>query len=142
MKNRERCLIQTVKENEIGYAKRELDQAKLARKIYGMVGHPSIKDYKWMAQEGALLNCPVTHKDIDVAEKVYGKDIAALKGKTVRTKPLVVKTNIIEVPRNILKLHKDVVLEADLYYVNGLCFIGSISHKILLNISNHGSTCY
>ena len=83
MKNRERCLIQTVKENEIGYAKRELDQAKLARKLYGMVGHPSIKDYKWMAQEGALLNCPVTPKDIGVAEKVYGKDIAALKGKTV-----------------------------------------------------------
>ena len=85
-----------------------------------MVGHSSIKDYKWMAQEGALLNFPVTPKDINVAKKVYGKDIAALKGKTVQTKPLVVKTNIIEVPRNILKLHKDVVLEADLYYVNGL----------------------
>ena len=28
MMNRERCLVQTVKENEIGYTKRELEEAK------------------------------------------------------------------------------------------------------------------
>ena len=100
--NIDRCLIQTIKENEIGHTKRELDQAKVAEKTYGMVGHPSIKDYKWMVQEGTLLNCPVVVKDINIYQDVYGKSIAALKGKTTRSKPVVVKTNLVDVPRNLM----------------------------------------
>jgi hypothetical protein len=36
-------------------------------------------------------NCPITIEDIKIAEDIYGPDIAVLKRKTVRKKPIQVK---------------------------------------------------
>jgi hypothetical protein len=36
----------------------------------------------------AIKNNPVTTKDIEIAEKIFGPDISSLKGKTTRQKPI------------------------------------------------------
>lgn len=77
-------MVNTVEENEAGFTARQIEQAKRAKKLYGIVGYPSIKDFKAMIQGNLIMNCPVTIEDINIAEKVYGKSIAVIKGKTVR----------------------------------------------------------
>ena len=57
-------MVQTVTENEKGYSKRQLTDAKTARDLYSKVGYPSIKDFANMVKENMIMNCPVTIEDV------------------------------------------------------------------------------
>ena len=78
--------IHTVSENKMGFTKRQLKAAELARTLYSNLGYPSMKDFKWVIQSNQIKDCPITVDDIVTAHKIWGKDIAALKGKTTRSK--------------------------------------------------------
>jgi hypothetical protein len=65
---------------------------------------------KWAIQLNLIKDCPVTVKDMGTTIKVWGPSIAMLKGKTVRTTPPVVRQDVIEIPKEIRELHKDVTL--------------------------------
>ncbi len=45
-----------------------------------------------------------------------------LKGNTVRTTPPVVRQDVIEIPKEIWELHKDVTLAIDIFFVNKIPF--------------------
>jgi hypothetical protein len=45
-----------------------------------------MKDFKRVIQINHIKDCPVSVHDIDAARKIWGKNIAALKGKTTRSK--------------------------------------------------------
>ena len=79
-RNSEITLVQTVKENEEGYSQCQIQDAKKARDLYAKVGYPSARDFHQMISQNLILNCPVTVVDVARAEKIYGKDIHALKG--------------------------------------------------------------
>jgi hypothetical protein len=51
---------------------------------------------------------PVTIQDIDVALKIWGKNIAALKGKNNWSKTNPEARDYVNVPKELLKLHKEV----------------------------------
>eukprot|EP00957_Ditylum_brightwellii_P073476 5583480-Ditylum_brightwellii.AAC.1 len=59
-------------------------------------------------------NCPVTVDDIKNAQAIFGKDVGALKGKTVKTTPVPVVTNYIQVLLDLYRLHHLVTLCADI----------------------------
>ena len=67
---------------------------------------------------GAIKNCEVKPKDFENAIAIWGKNVAELKGKTVRKKPAPVVSDIMKVPRDLLKLEKDVSLALDIFFVN------------------------
>jgi hypothetical protein len=48
-------------------------------------------------------------KDIDVASKLWGKNIAVLKGKTAISKSTLVARDYVNVPTELSQLHKKVV---------------------------------
>ena len=50
------------------------------------MSYPSWRDYKWMVQSNQIKDCPVTVQDIENASTIWGKNVAALKGKTTRKK--------------------------------------------------------
>ena len=77
-------LVETVEENKLGMTKKQIVGANAARCLYSMVGQPSIKDFKGMITSNMLRNFPITTEDVDNAEKLYGPDVGALKGKTVQ----------------------------------------------------------
>jgi hypothetical protein len=64
----------------------------------------------------------MTIQDIDVATKIWGKNIAALKGKTTRSKMHPVARDYVKVPKELLKLHKEVFLTTDIFFVNNIPF--------------------
>jgi hypothetical protein len=89
--------IQTVCGNYEGYTKREVTQAKEARRAQAMMGNPSEKDYKGMVSNNLIENCPITSKDISNARTIFGPDLASIQGKTVRRAPEPVVTDYVAV---------------------------------------------
>ena len=64
--------------------------------------YPHIKDLKNIIAINEVKNCPITIRDINIAEKIYGKDIASLKGKLKQQKLLPVVSEAIEIPRELI----------------------------------------
>jgi hypothetical protein len=67
----------------------------------------------------------MTIQYIDVAKKILGKNIAALKGKTTRIKTHPVARDYVKVPKELLKLHKEffsdnlyLLLEQDSFFLD------------------------
>jgi hypothetical protein len=65
-----------------------------------------MKDFKWVIQSNQIKDFPVTVQDIYGARKIWGKNIAALKGKTIRSKSIPVARDYVKVPMELMKLHK------------------------------------
>ena len=63
-----------------------------------------------MIHSNKIKNCPVTVEDVATASKIWGKNVDALKGKTTRSKPEVVIRDLVRVPKELMKLHKDIYL--------------------------------
>jgi hypothetical protein len=75
--------------------------------------------------------------DIDVARTIWGKNIAALKGKTTRSKPIPVARDYAKVPMELMKLNKEVLLTTYIFFVNKIPFFLTLSHKICFTAVNH-----
>jgi hypothetical protein len=100
-----------------------------------------MKDFKWVIQSNQIKDCPVTVQDIDVAQKIWGKNIAALKGKTTRSKSIPVARDYVKVPMEPMKLHKEVFLTTDILFVNKIPFFLTLSRKISFIAVNHLADC-
>jgi hypothetical protein len=88
-------------------------------------------------QSNQIKYFPVTVQDIDVAPKIWGKSIAALKGKTTRSKSIPVARDYGKVPMEIMKLHREVFLTKDIFFVNKIPFFLTLSRKICFTAVNH-----
>ena len=132
-----KTFVHTVAENMANYTKRQVKSAQAARTLYRALGYPSLKDFRLALMTNLIKDCPVTVQDVDVAHAIWGKDIAALKGKTTRRKPIPVADSVMNVPRELKKLHKNVTLAVDLFFVNGIAFFISHSRKICFTASTH-----
>jgi hypothetical protein len=105
--------------------------------LYKTLSYPSIKDFKWVIQSNQIKDFPVTVQDIDVARKIWGNNIAALKGKTTRSKSIPVARDYVKVPMELMKLHKEVFLTTDIFFVNKIPFFLTLSRKICFTAVNH-----
>ena len=77
----------TVAKNALKYMKREVQQAKLARKISRILGYPSDADLAKIAGGGgAVTDVPIYAQDISRAEDINGPDKAVLQGKMRQSK--------------------------------------------------------
>ena len=135
--NADFAFINTVAENKEGFTKREIKNAELARNPHATLICPSVKDFEWAIQSNQIKNCPVPTQDADDAQKTWGKDIDALKGKATRRKPDTVARDNVKVPVETLKLHKEAFLAADLFFVNKMPFFLTLSRKTCFAAVNH-----
>ena len=62
----------------------------------------------------------MTFQDIDIAHAIWGKNIAALKGNTTGKKQIHMAGEIVKIPKEHMKLHKEVFMIADIFFVNGI----------------------
>jgi hypothetical protein len=76
------AMISTTNENEANYTTREIKGAQKARQLMRRMYYPADSTLIRTLTKGAMLECPVTGKDVVTATEVYGKDVASLKGKT------------------------------------------------------------
>jgi hypothetical protein len=92
---------------------------ELARTLYKTLSYPSMKDFKWVIRY------------IDVAMKIWGKNIAELKGKTTQIKTHPVTRDYVKVPKELLKLHKGVFLKTEIFFVKNIPFFLTLSRVVI-----------
>jgi hypothetical protein len=137
MKEHHMTFVNNVSVNKTGFTKQQIKCAEIARNLYKTLSYLSMKDFKWLIRRNKIKDCPVTIQDIDVATKIWGKNIAALKGKTTRSKTHPVAREYVKVPKELLKLYKEVFLTADIFFVNKIPFFLTLSRKICFTAVNH-----
>jgi hypothetical protein len=79
--------LDSVEENWLSFTNRQFDRAKRARQLYHTLGSTSIKDFKGIIRMNCIIDNPVTAKDIEIAETIFGPDIGVLKGKSTHHRP-------------------------------------------------------
>jgi hypothetical protein len=136
-------LISTVAENRKGYTLRQFERSKEARKLYHIVGTPAMNNFKPLLQMNVIQNFPVTVEDVNISESIFGPDMSSLKGKSTRRKPKPVRSDLIEIPKEIITMHHDIDLYMDAMDVNECGMLTAIDRTIKfqslvpMNIKQH-----
>jgi hypothetical protein len=123
-------LVSTVAKNRHGYRQRQFEHAKEARRLYHIIGTPTMTNFKSLLRMNVIQNCPVTVEDVNISEKIFGPDISSLKGKSMRRKPKPVRQDLIEIPKEIITKHHDIDLCMDAMYVNECGMLTAIDRTI------------
>ena len=127
--------VQTVHGNIEGFTRRQTERAMKARELYHSLHHPGVGNFKFMIRTGSIRGCPVTMEDVRNAELIFGKDLAALKGKTVRKRPPPYIGNVFTVPKQLRKPNKYLPATMDVFTVNGVRFLAFSDTKIHMRMS-------
>jgi hypothetical protein len=125
-------MINTVAENKANYTNRAYARAVLARNIQKRIGRPTSKEFAKILKLNLIPDCPVTRDDIMIAEKIFGPDIGSLKGKTVHQNTEHVEVAHTPVPSPIMSQYHDVIIGADIMFVNKIPFFVTILRYIKL----------
>jgi hypothetical protein len=92
---------------------------------------PSDYDLANAVEHNVIGNNPITRSDVQIAKQIFGPDVPAMKGKTVKRKSKMPREDkISDLPCNIIKEYSNVHLPIDLMHVNGIKFLISYSKHI------------
>jgi hypothetical protein len=130
-------LGKTLEENMKFLSPRQQKRAYRARELYDAMGTPTVDDLKSMIRLNLIRNNIVTTADVNLAVKAFGPDVGDIKGKTTRSRPKPVTSNVIELPDELLEVQKDVTLSMDGMTVNSLKFLTTISHEIFYRTAQY-----
>ena len=72
-------IINDVSVNKQLISKRQINTAEQAKTLYSKLGYSSVKYFRWIVQIQKIVDCPVVVQDIDIAHKIWVKNIEALK---------------------------------------------------------------
>ena len=123
--------LNTVEDNKRQYTRREIEGADKARDLYRKIGRPSEKEFNDILQNNLIRNCPITSDDAKRALRIYGPDIATLKGKTVKKQNTGIPNyQAVQIPAPIIAQYTDVRLFIDIFWVNGSPYFHTISEWI------------
>jgi hypothetical protein len=120
--------MSSLEESKQLFTVNQFERARRARELCHAIGTPSLNDFKSIIRMNIIGNNPVTTEDINIAEQIFGSDIGALKGKTVRRTPRQVIDDSIEIPNELIQSQQNVKL--CIMYVNGMQFLTTISKNI------------
>ena len=109
---------------------RQMERAKVARKLYHIVGSPTLEAFKAMLKSNIIKNCLVTAADMDIAERIYGPAISTLKGKTTRKTPKPVVADEEMILSELLMKHRQIELCMDTMFVNNQPFLTNIDKSV------------
>ena len=125
----EHCFLSTVEQNKSNFRRREVKGADLARELSRKLLHPASTKMHTILSKNQLLNCPVTLADAKRADHIYGPSIPSLRGRTTRVRPTHKQAHIpVNIPQAMYAEYKDVTLNIDFFYVNGIAVLHTISN--------------
>ena len=79
----------------------------------------------------------MTVKEIDVAHNIWIKSVPDLKVNTTRKKNIFVVGDLGQLPEELVKLHKNIHMTADMFFVNSIPFFLTLSRNIYFTAVNH-----
>jgi hypothetical protein len=77
-------MINTIEVIKRNFTKREIEDANQARRLFNIMGRPSVIIFENIIRKGKFVNNTVTMQDYKNALQIYGPELGVLKGKTTR----------------------------------------------------------
>ena len=116
-------------------------RADRAQALLYVMAAPTYLDLQHLIRASLIQDNPVTEHNVKITQQIYRPEMPVLKGKSTRSKPASVHTtDYIQVPKKLLKVHKDVHLYMDIMHANGIPFLisilGSLMFRYLVCIKN------
>ena len=74
-------------------------------------------NFKGFVEMGGVQNCSIRIEDINIAQNIFGPDMATLKGKSTCKKTKPVLEDWIELPQEILEKHSRIELCTSMVWV-------------------------
>jgi hypothetical protein len=132
--------LQTVHDNMKLFSKRQIAGAVKARELYEKLIFPSTSDFRAIVSAGGVPGSDVTINDVKAAEVIWGWSVLKMKGNTVQRNGKQVMQSTVKVPTELIKLHQDVELAIDCFFVNKHVFFTTFSTKICFTTITHLSS--
>ncbi len=129
--------IQTVHDNMKLFSKQQVAGAVKARELYEKLIFPSTSDFRAIVSAGGVPGLDVMIDDVKAVEIIWGRSVLKLKGNTVRRNGKRQAQSIVKVPTELIKLHQDVELAIDCFFVNNHVFFTTLSTKISFTMITH-----
>jgi hypothetical protein len=120
-------MLNTLNENKSFFTNRQVKRAQDVRNLARALGCPSNADLKKVIRLNMIKDCPVVEEDVILSKKIFGKDVAVLKGKTTRTKPKPVTHDTIAIPMALKMVQKEVMLCINTFFINKMPFLHTSS---------------
>ena len=125
--------VETVRGNMEGFTAEQVRRAQGARDAMAMMAHPSASRMRQLVSTTDLITgIPFNTTDLTNGDAIFGPDRGAIRGKTVRKRQGKVRPEFVQIPPQLYERLRDVVLTADVMFVNGLPFFVSRSRAIKL----------
>jgi hypothetical protein len=89
-----------------------------------------VRAFTKIADSQLLANCPIGSTGIAAAEQIFGPNLGALKGKTIKRSSILVSSCIDGVPHNLLQRFQQVILAINIMFVNKIPFLITASRGL------------
>ena len=122
--------MSTLEENMKYLSPRHRNVTNKTCEIYEWIGTPMMDDLKEIIWTNIIKNNKVTKNYVNLAPKAYVANGREIKGKTTRSRPKPVFSNIVEIPKELLEVQKNLTVSMDGLTVNSLKLISTIYHKL------------
>ena len=87
------------------------------------MGHPAQCDFENAVCNRMIKNCPIMHNDVVTAYKLFGPDLAGVRGKTVQREPTRIDPDYVDISWDLIEQIKMITLTADIMFVTGIPFL-------------------
>jgi hypothetical protein len=101
----------------------------LAQNIQNIIMFPGVWAYTKIADSQLIANCPIGRADIAAAERIFGPNLGALKGKTTKQTSVPVTGRVNGVPPSILARYQKIIA-VDIMFVNKIPFLITTSRGL------------
>ena len=117
--------LPTTAGNEANFTKREVKRSVIARQLQASLGFPPDQKLISALRAGSFLNCDVLPEDITRASEIWGNNVASLKGRTTRERPMPPP----QIPAN-RRSYDEQHMHCDIMYINRQGYLVSITHPL------------
>ena len=80
------ALVTTIHDDDKVYTKKQVERAIKAQQLQTLLGYSLKKDFDSMVGDNLIANCPVIPENVSHAHKLFGENVASLRGKTIHQK--------------------------------------------------------
>lgn len=124
----EAVMVTTAMGNSEAFTKREIERGKKARELLARMGFPTVQQAMSILNSGS--NFEVTARDFQIADAIWGTNIASIKRKTIKR-----ATTSADITVNAKIVQQDQVLAIDIMYIDKTATLIGLATPLGLTIA-------
>ena len=127
------AFVTTVAQQREAFTNCQYHQAKLAMEIQEAIGCPSLS----AVENNTFRDLPITRRDVLNAEVIFEPSVVSLKDRTTYHKPAHVPSPAVDIPPELLQLHRIVTPVADIFTIDRVPFLLTKTRNVRFTTVQH-----